>query len=46
MLESTYIAYKDVVAGQQVELPVSDSWFSIMPLASSIEYVDITDKKE
>lgn len=46
MLESTYIAYKDVVAGQQVELPVSDSWYSIMPLASSIEYVDVSEKTE
>ncbi len=43
-LDKTYIAYKEVVAGQTVDLPVSDSWFSVMPLASSIEYVDTGSK--
>lgn len=35
-----YISYLDVKAGQEVELPVTDSWSSVIPLACSIEYVE------
>ena len=35
---SIYISYLDVKAGQEVELPVTTNWSSVIPLASSIEY--------
>lgn len=35
-----YISWLDVKAGQEVELPVTDSWFSVIPLAVSIDYVE------
>ena len=35
---SIYISYLDVKAGQEVELPVTTNWASVIPLASSIEY--------
>ena len=35
---SIYISYLDVKAGQEVELPVTANWSSVIPLASSIEY--------
>ena len=36
---SIYISYLDVKAGQEVELPVTENWLSVIPLASSIDYV-------
>ena len=36
---SLYISYLDVKAGQEVELPVTENWLSVIPLASSIDYV-------
>jgi hypothetical protein len=35
---SIYISYLDVKAGQEVELPVTTNWASVISLASSIEY--------
>ena len=37
---SLYISYLDVKAGQEVELPVTENWLSVIPLASSIDYVE------
>ena len=37
---SLYISYLDVKAGQEVELPVTENWLSVIPLAVSIEYVE------
>ena len=37
---SIYISYLDVKAGQEVELPVTENWLSVIPLASSIDYVE------
>ena len=37
---SIYISYLDVKAGQEVELPVTTNWSSVIPLASSIDYVE------
>ena len=37
---SIYISYLDVKAGQEVELPVTENWLSVIPLAVSIEYVE------
>ena len=37
---SIYISYLDVKAGQEVELPVTDSWSSVIPLAVSIDYAE------
>ena len=38
---SIYISYLDVKAGQEVDLITTDSWTSVIPLASSIEYIDV-----
>ena len=37
---SIYISYLDVKAGLEVELPVTENWLSVIPLAVSIEYVE------
>ena len=37
---SIYISYLDVKAGQEVELPITKNWLSVIPLAVSIEYVE------
>ena len=37
---SIYISYLDVKAGQEVELPVTDNWASVIPLAVSIDYAE------
>ena len=37
---SLYISYLDVKAGQEVELPVTENWLSVIPLASSIDFVE------
>ena len=37
---SIYISYLDVKAGQEVELPVTDNWSSVIPLAVSIDYTE------
>ena len=37
---SIYISYLDVKAGQEVELPITENWLSVIPLAVSIEYVE------
>ena len=37
---SIYISYLDVKAGQEIELPVTENWSSVIPLASSIDYVE------
>lgn len=37
---TTYVAYKNVKKGDIVKLPYTDSWYSVMPMAVSIEYVD------
>ena len=35
-----YISWLDVEKGQEVELHTTDSWSSVIPLASSIDYVE------
>ena len=35
-----YISWLDVKKGQEVELPVTENWGSVIPLASSIDYVE------
>ena len=37
---SIYISYLDVKAGQEVELPVTENWLSVIPLAVSIDYAE------
>ena len=37
---SIYISYLDVKAGQEIELPVTDNWSSVIPLAVSIDYAE------
>ena len=37
---SIYISYLEVKAGQEIELPVTENWLSVIPLASSIDYVE------
>ena len=37
---SIYISYLDVKAGQEIELPVTDNWSSVIPLAVSIDYTE------
>ena len=40
VIGSIYISYLDVKAGQEIELPVTDSWSSVIPLAVSIDYAE------
>ena len=35
-----YISWLDVKKGQEVEFPVTENWGSVIPLASSIDYVE------
>lgn len=37
---SIYISYLDVKAGQEVELPVTENWLSVIPLAATIDYAE------
>ena len=37
---SLYISYLDVKAGQEVELPVTENWLSVIPLAATIDYAE------
>lgn len=40
VIGSIYISYLDVKAGQKVDLPVTDKWSSVIPLAVSIDYAE------
>lgn len=41
MLEAMFVVIRKVQKGEVVEVPVTDSWFSLIPLAGSIEYTDV-----